>query len=609
MRKKILFSLSLLSVSVHAASSGNLVQETRTLPTGEDLHIYSAGSTIEMKRLGEILAQRNTVVTLKNLSTYDEATLDYIAKYTFSDKDYLSKYDSLSLYAKDGNTVWLMPGAYGDEKIELMILKEAQEELSTLPSPPRSVAKNASSNVAFARTAVIRADPPPEWQGYFTIRRVVPTGFCEEPELDRASMAFRRTVEITANAFPQNPKDSYTLNYNRDTQPLSLAQAEMVGCADAVVDVKIYLSDPRTGAFPRELERNVELSYRGMLKSINEGGFIYEPEIGGNGISNLRGFVDEIRFVTAFSTSSGWKLNLENSYPVGNEYENYSSTSGTDKSTTKGFSLGAEALGNTSMGGSLGVTFSGGYDQSSTVTTSTSITCENELFLANTGEQGSNDNSVYYDEAEDLDKSKVFFTRLRLNRIGDPMKSGSQSAQEYNAGQRSVLDILDNAIALQVSLHENNTAEPPQLAGFLGSTRHAYPYTASSFRNPWGGSPGDLLPRQIKDGFMYTPTATYTERFTSQSNRTELIQPRMEVWYSLGYTGSYLGNFGYSWYLSPYTFNPQTSSVVFKMSPIDIDWLDQRLIPVKTMSLQTTAGVSRYLNQQDDDAIFGKILS
>ncbi|WP_299735512.1 hypothetical protein [uncultured Endozoicomonas sp.] len=345
--------------------------------------------------------------------------------------------------------------------------------------------------------------------------------------------------------------------------------------------------------------RNVEIKYKGLLKSINDNGYIYDNGINGN-TASLAGFVDEMRFLTSFDSNTDWRINNNLSYPLPTSNNSCDQTASSERSESSGWSIGGSASsekGASAEGPSstMGISVSGGFSSDTSISGSTSITCNNDLFEVKNGLQDIYSN--YYDELLDKGK-KTLYSALKLNRIGDEEETHYQSPQtSYNVGVRSTDDLVNNIIAFQKSLDEENRARTPEHSTYYEAV---FPITSHDKHKPFYNNPGKILPEEIRDGIEHNAMLTYFQPYYPESNRYETIRPRIETWYNPGYVAPYLRYYGHTFGLAPIINEEQTKKVVFSLPSIKIDWLDQRLMSVKTLGVESVTGSNKYISRESD---------
>lgn len=577
-------------MSVCASSPSNLDQTSVKFNKQQQVPAYNITPEITLNNVKKILGQEKTIINLHGLDSFNDETLSYIAKYVLTTKDFLTSHRNASVYI-DGNNLIFLPGYDTEQKVRELIASNSATKQEPI------VAKSLSTS-SLSRTA---STPPPERLDYFSVTTSL-GDLCNSSSFDAA----QRKQSIASSTFgnPSTYDDIFTVTSSDGTfTPLTTAEKDRAGCSTAIAEVKVYISDSNDLIKP--LTRNVEIKYKGMLRSINNNGYLYDN--GNNGDeATLTGFVDEIRFITAFKNSNGWVLNKDLSSPLGDTFSTCSTAASLDKSKTSGWSIGATASGDTKGATDgvpkLGVSVSGGYSASSTVSNSTSISCNSDQFKVENNVQNATSN--YYDTLLDANNAQSFYSSLQLTRIGKEQVPTSQSTQTYNTGNRDITSLTDNIVQFQRSLDEQDRSSRAvnDTHHDLGTPR--WQYTVNSAHNPFGSVVSELLPEEIRNGFEHEATMTYVQKFNQDSNRYEVIKPRIETWYNPGYLADYVTYWGYTFGLEMILNRDVTKKVAFILPPISIDWLDQRLMSVKTLALESVKGGSTSYIAHNTDGSF-----
>lgn len=562
--------LSILVASSFGAMALTSEQQNETLLKD----VITITPSTSLNKIKSILGTQKQIMQLDDLSSYDENVLDMISRLTFINRDVLVTNDNASLYIDGGNIIYI-PGVDSKDKIMAVI----DEDQSSDETQPYSVSPQKST--------------APEQIDYYTLTTSL-GDMCDEPDLD-AHFTLETLQKVTVD-FTQSLSAPFEDIYdfeNAGVYSPTVEESNRAGCKTAIAKVKIYLSNQSVGG-PNRPTRNVEVKYKGLLKSINNGGYIYDNGSNGNGAS-LTGFVDELRFVTNFRNGQVWRQNNDLTYPLPSSSNSCDSTASFENSKTNGWDIGGTASGEVGDESQLGISVSGGYDSSTTISNSTSITCSSDLFDVYNGYQTAG--SRYFDDTVGLDSGTSLYSSFKLSRIGDETQSQYQSSQPFHIGERTENDLVANLISFQKSLDENNREQRPT---YDSSVFASWPYTTHIAHNPFYTNPGAVLPEEIRDGIELNSTLTYYQEYTSESNRYEEITPRIETWYNPGYYSIYKSYLGYNFALAPLVNREVTKRVTFLLPTLDIDWLDQRFMPVKTLGVESVTGSKKYISRNQD---------
>ena len=595
--------LSLLSMLVASTLSfGSFAQTSYfDIKTNETVEITPSVTMSELKML---LGKEKQIIKLTGLPSYDEELMDLISRFVFISSENLKEYEEASFY-RDGSNLIFMPGADAQAKVEILVT-DRLEKANKPNLENRKQLLSANSN------NVNSGSNEPKLLDYYTLTTSMGS-LCDHlfgneifPSVAYETKATVSSITSSISG-PKSPETSYVITDDDNSKYLLYPEdADRVGCDTALAEIKLYLTQPLGGRGP--LKRNVEIKYKGMMRSVNGGGYVYDNGYNGDNAS-LTGFVDEIRFVTNFLYGDNWRYDSNLSAPTQNVFESNecSTTAGQSNSKTEGWSIGgsvtgtggveASASGEVKASAELGVSVSGGYSASRTVSNETSVSCESELFRIDNGSQQSY--SRYYDESLDAYFAKTFFSSLQLARIGKESSSQGQSVQPYNTGDREVNSLISNIVSFQQSLDIKNRARPPVADHLLKGYR--WGISTNIAHKPFYTAPGDILPEEIRNGFEHNATMTYTQEYDKNSNRYEVIAPRVETWYNPGYIARYVKDGGHTFGLHFRQDQNVTKKVVLNMPAIHIDWLDQRFMAAKTLGLQSAVGSNSFITHNNGE--------
>ncbi|WP_435247452.1 hypothetical protein ACMAZD_12365 [Vibrio sp. nBUS_14] len=528
-----------------------------------------------------VINNQKEVIILSGISSYDDDVLSLISKYTLISVDSLKKYPEASFYA-DNNNLIFVPGLNSSEKVKAIVNSQSnvkEDRYEGIKS--RSL---STSSIAEKENAGNH--------GVFTLTTSMGE-ICKSTSLS----ATQKKYKISSYTFgAQLLEDIFTIEEPSDSLSyLDENERNNAGCDTAFASIRIYLNQPtgQTGS----LTRNVEIGYTGLMKSINDGGYIYDNGSNGHD-AYLRGFVDEIRFVTGFKVGNNWRLNTEMSSPLPDVYKNCTTNTDFGVSETSGWNLGGGASGEVSANeNKMGISVTGGYNSERTISSNSGISCDSNLFKVANGEQYPD--SVYHDDIYDADINKTFYSSLQLARIGDTEEPNYQSSIAYNTGIRDINSMIGNLISVQQSLDEKNRVQNP-LRDFSPDTA-MWPFTSHHAHKPFYNDPAKLVPSEVRNGFEHKAIMTYIQPYTSDSNRHESISPRIETWYNPGYRANYIGYWGYNFGLEFILGQNLTQKVTLQLPKVDIDWLDQRLMSVKTLGVESATGADRFITYGGND--------
>ena len=521
------------------------------------------------------------ILTFDNISLFEDKVLSLVSNKLFLPKEELKKYDELSFHI-DGSEIYYSFGIDSKEKLKALI-EQKNRKLNEL-----TLGKSERSKT----------------YGVVNLTQILST--CEQESDDFYQARYTIVQDLNSDFSHKDPEESYIFK-DKDTKKLDSNERDLAGCEDVVVETKIYQTS-QNGQID-SLQRNVEVDFAGYLRSINDNGYVYIDNYHGD-LAVLKGFVDEVRFISSFE-GEHWRLNDKLVSPSPDVYRQCESGTDFGVEQTSGWNLGADATGNIGDDNVMSLSFSGGYDKSRTISTNSHVSCKSDLFRVDVGSQSPKSN--YHDTLLDSDKSHVFYSSLQLANIGNSHSADKQSFQPYNIGNRSVSAHIDNLNSFAKSLDRNNASKSPQIS--LTPMTWLWPYDVSEKHKPFYSNHSNIIPVEVRNGFTHNANVSYFQPYHPGVNRKEVVSHRIETWYNPGYQATWLHDVGAKQFglnfiidnVKSKTDPILTKKVVLKLPDIEIDWLDQRLVSVRTLGIRSSTESSTFISKKEGQINIEKI--